>query len=51
LSEDGNGAFPGKGHQALEQEELSRLRRELADVKEERNILKKAISVFSRRRE
>jgi transposase len=51
LSEEGNAAFPGKGHQTPEQEELRRLRRELADVKEERDILKKAISVFSRRRE
>ena len=51
LSEDGNGSFPGKGHQTSEQEELRRLHRELADVKEERDILKKAISVFSRRRE
>ena len=49
LSEEDNGAFPGKGHQSPEQEELRRLRRELADVKEERDILKKAISVFSRR--
>jgi len=51
LSEDGNGAFPGKGQQTPEQEELSRLRRELVDVKEERDILKKAFSVFSHRRE
>jgi len=51
LSEEGKGAFPGKGHQTPEQEELGRLRRELADVTEERDILKKAISVFSRRRE
>lgn len=51
LSEEGNGAFPGKGHQTPEQEEVWRLRRELADVKEERDILKKAISVFSHRRE
>ena len=51
LSEEGKGAFPGKGHQTAEQEELGRLRRELADVTEERDILKKAISVFSRRRE
>jgi transposase len=51
LSEEGKGAFPGKGHQTPEQEELRRLRRELADVQEERDILKKAISVFSRRRE
>ena len=32
LSEEGQGAFPGKGHQTAEQEELGRLRRELADV-------------------
>jgi transposase len=49
LSEESHGAFPGKGHQSPEQEELRRLRRELADVTEERDILKKAISVFSRR--
>jgi transposase len=49
LSDEGNGAFPGKGHQTAEQEELRRLRRELAEVREERDILKKAISVFSRR--
>jgi transposase len=51
LSEEGHEAFPGKGHQTAEQEELRRLRRELAEVREERDILKKAISVFSRRRE
>jgi transposase-like protein len=34
-----------------EQEELRRLRRELADVTEERNILKKALAVFSRWRD
>lgn len=49
LSADGSGAFPGKGHQSPEQEELHRLRRELADVTEERDILKKALAVFSRR--
>jgi transposase len=49
LSADGSGAFPGKGHQSAEQEELRRLRRELADVTEERDILKKALAVFSRR--
>lgn len=31
LSDEGNGAFPGKGHQTPEQEELGWLRRELAD--------------------
>jgi len=46
---EGEGAFPGKGHQSPEQEELRRLRLQLADVTEERDILKKALAVFSRR--
>ena len=50
LSESGDDAFPGKGRQSGEQEELRRLRRQLADVTEERDILKKALGVFSRRR-
>jgi len=49
LSQEGDSAFPGKGHQSEEQEELGRLRRQLADVTEERDILKKALAVFSRR--
>jgi transposase len=49
LSQEGEAAFPGKGHQSPEQEELRRLRRQLADVTEERDILKKALAVFSRR--
>ena len=51
LANGGKGAFPGKGHMTPEQEELRRLRRELADVTEECNILKKALAVFSRRRD
>ena len=47
--EDADLAFPGKGHQSPEEEELRRLRRELSDVREERDILKKALGVFSRR--
>jgi transposase len=49
FSQEGEAAFPGKGHQSPEQEELRRLRRQLADVTEERDILKKALAVFSRR--
>ena len=48
--EDAAQAFPGKGHQPDEQEELRRLRRELADVREERDILKKAVAIFSERK-
>lgn len=51
LANSGETAFPGKGHMTPEQEELRRLRRELADVTEERNILKKALAVFSQRRD
>ncbi len=50
LAEEGQLAFPGKGRLTPEQEELRRLRRELVDVTEERDILKKALAVFSSRR-
>jgi transposase len=42
-------AFPGNGNSSAEKKELEELRRELARVKEEREILKKAMAVFSRR--
>jgi transposase len=43
-------AFSGNGNAQLteEQKELKRLRDELADVKMERDILKKAVSIFSK---
>lgn len=42
-------AFSGNGKKQLteEQKELARLKKELADVKMERDILKKAVSIFS----
>jgi len=42
-------AFGGNGKKQLteEQKELARLKRELADVTMERDILKKAVSIFS----
>jgi transposase len=43
-------AFVGTGHLSAEQMELRRLRVENADLREERDILKKAISVFSDRK-
>jgi transposase len=46
---DPDQAFPGKGKLKPEDEELRKLRRELDVVKEERDILKKALAVFSRR--
>ena len=46
LGEDNIRAFPGNGNPR--DEELFRLRKELADVKEERDILRKAVAIFSR---
>ena len=48
LSLHGEEAFPGKGHQTALEEENRRLKRELERVQQERDILKKAISIFSR---
>lgn len=42
----GEEAFPGKGHQTPENAEITHLKRELARVKRERDILKKAITFF-----
>ena len=50
LSEEGQLAFPGKGRLIPEQDELRCLRRELVDVTEERDILKKAMAIFSSQR-
>lgn len=47
LAASGAGAFPGKGKLHKQDEELWRLRRELADVTMERDILKKAMAIFS----
>lgn len=49
-AEDGQSAFPGKGNLTPEQEELRKLRREVFDLREERDILKKAMAIFSDRR-
>jgi len=39
--------FPGKGYQKPEDAEITQLRKELAMVKEQRDILKKAVAFFS----
>ena len=44
LSDNGDKAFPGKGHLT----ELAALRRKLRDVEMERDILKKAVGIFSK---
>lgn len=43
-SDDGEKAFPGKGHLT----ELAALRRKLREVEMERDILKKAVGIFSK---
>jgi len=40
-------AFPGTGHQKPLEEENRQLRRELDIVREERDILKKVVAIFS----
>lgn len=47
LSKDGESAFPGKGHLKPEDEELRALRHEVSRLRRERDILKKAVSIFS----
>lgn len=49
-SEKGSLAFPGHGNQALspEQAEIQRLRKEVEQLKEEREILKKATAFFAK---
>ena len=44
------GSFPGNGKKKLtkEESELEKLRKELADVRMERDILKKAVGIFSK---
>lgn len=46
--EGGEESFKGSGTPKVGNEELYRLRKELADVKIERDILKKAVAIFSR---
>jgi len=48
LSQRGEKAFPGHGRRIASNEEVSRLRQELEQVKEERDILKKAAAYFAK---
>lgn len=43
-------SFPGKGKVKVCNEELFQLRKELADVRQERDILKKALAIFSQKK-
>jgi transposase len=47
LTAQGEQAFPGKGHLTPDEEELRRLRLEVEHLKQERDILKKAVVIFS----
>jgi transposase len=48
LAQHGKETFPGSGHQTSLEEENRRLKRELERVQQERDILKKVVSIFSR---
>jgi transposase len=47
LASEGEQAFPGHGRPPADEERLRRLERENAVLREERDILKKAIAIFS----
>lgn len=44
----GEQAFPGKGRQSENEETIRRLQRELELVRQEREILKKVVAIFSK---
>ena len=46
--EQGEQAFPGSGHQTAQEEEIRRLKRELEVTRQERDILKKVLHIYSR---
>jgi transposase len=48
FTEHGEHAFPGSGHQTAQEEEIKRLKREVEILRQERDILKKALGIFSR---
>ena len=47
FGERGEEAFPGKGHQTAIEEENRKLKREIEILRQERDILKKAVSIFA----
>jgi transposase len=49
-NKEGEQAFPGKGHLKPSDAEIAQLRKELAVTREERDILKKALGIFSSQR-
>ena len=47
LAQDGQEAFPGHGRLSSEQERIRQLERENAILRQQRDILKKAVAIFS----
>jgi transposase len=47
--QDKEDAFPGKGHMKPHEEEIFKLKKKIADLEEDRAILKKALAIFSKR--
>ncbi len=47
LAQDGQNAFPGHGRLAPEQERIRQLERENEVLRQQRDILKKAVAIFS----
>ena len=47
LAKNGAEAFPGQGHLTSEQEHIRQLERENELLRQERDILKKAVAIFS----
>ena len=46
-TKEGEGAFPGKGYLKSSDVQMVQLRKELSIAREERDILKKALAIFS----
>ena len=47
MLKDGEQAFPGKGHLKAEDDNIRKLKRENERLRRERDILKKAVAIFS----
>jgi len=48
VNENGDQAFPGNGNQTPAEKEISRLLKEVKELKQERDILKKATAYFAK---
>jgi transposase len=47
FAEEGEYAFPGHGRSTPEQEEIHQMKREIEILRQERDILKKAVAIFT----